>query len=300
LEPLVSDQDRYRRFLLGTLPEAERQALENRFVDDDESFASLSAAEDDLVEEYARGELAPDERALFEKGLLSVPAIRRRAELLRTLQARLERTEPDLIIGRKRSFLFQGFWRFAAVAGAVVLLAGVAWWWLRGRSGDAPTAPRAVTAGVNQPAPLPPSTPAPTNPPVPVPTGGTKPTPPTNENTAPLPVQPTIATLVLVGGMTRGGGGATLLELAPQTDAVRIELTLETNDYPQYRATLYDENSRQIWRSGPTPARGPAVAISLPGRLLRAGDYRIKLEGSADGQYLNVDNYPFRVRISDH
>jgi hypothetical protein len=300
LEPLVSDQNRYRRFLLGTLPEAERQALEDRFVEDKELFASLSAAEDELVEEYARGELAPDERILFEKRLLSVPGIRRRAELLRMLRVRLERTEPDLIIGTKRTLLFQNFWRFAAVAGAIVLLAGVAWWWFRGRSGDSPSGPRTVTAGVNQLPTLPPSAPGPTYPPEPVPTGGTKPIPRTNENTAPPPVQPTIATLVLLGGMTRGGGGTTVLELAPQTDAVRIELTLETNDHQQYRATLYDENSRQIWRSGPIEARGSAIAISLPGRLLHAGDYRIKLEGSADGQYLNVDNYTFRVRKLDH
>lgn len=295
MEFIDLDQNRLRQFLLGALPEAEREAIEDRLLDDGDLFSALVTTEDDLIEEYARGELPPEQRAQMEKGLLSLPTMRRRAELLRTLQVPVRTSDTSLFIEPKRSFFASRFWRFAAVAGALIVLAGAAWWLIRART-NVPRVQDPVTAGVNQPAtPTPSAVPLPTNTPAPEPTGGTKP-PPVNENEVPPPPkQPSVATLVLVGGMTRGEGVGAVLELDPEVTVVQIELTLESTDYRQYRASLFDENGRQMWRSGVMRPRGTAVTIGIPGVLFSAGDYRIKLEGLAGSQYISVDNYVFQV-----
>lgn len=287
-----------RRFLLGAMSDAERVAVEDRFVADDELFASLTDTEDELVEAYARGELAPDEAAAFKQGLLSVPAIRRRAETLRTLHRVLERAGEAATPEPRRPWLIWGFWRYAAIGAALVLLAGVAWWSLRVEPGAKPLQAGDPRGPAAAPTPAPTlSAPSPT--PLVAETDPNNPVPKRPKvEPEPSPAAPsTIATLVLAGGLTRGTGDMPVLELAPEIGLVRVQLTLEASDYTRYRVSLFDAVGRQVWRSGPVPPRGLAVLVGVPARSLRAGDYRIGLEGNNDGQYLNVDNYAFRVRV---
>ena len=54
------------RYLLGELSDAERDALEQRMLDDDDVHELMCAAEDELYGCYDRDELAGDRRARFE------------------------------------------------------------------------------------------------------------------------------------------------------------------------------------------------------------------------------------------
>lgn len=54
-----------RDFLLDRLPAAEIDALEQRLVEDQEFFATLKEAEDDLIDEFIFGDLTPDETRRF-------------------------------------------------------------------------------------------------------------------------------------------------------------------------------------------------------------------------------------------
>jgi hypothetical protein len=58
--------DRYRRYLLGGLPEQERDALEEEYFSSEAGLDELAAAEGDLFDAYAEGSLTPDDRAHFE------------------------------------------------------------------------------------------------------------------------------------------------------------------------------------------------------------------------------------------
>ena len=73
---MTFDTQTHRSFLLGKLPESERQELERRFIADPEVFDEIEAVEAELVDEWARGELAFEDRS--------------RIEQLRTLSPRLE------------------------------------------------------------------------------------------------------------------------------------------------------------------------------------------------------------------
>lgn len=54
-----------RDYLLGRLPEEERERIESSALEDEELFLALRAAESDLFDEFARGELDDAERASF-------------------------------------------------------------------------------------------------------------------------------------------------------------------------------------------------------------------------------------------
>jgi hypothetical protein len=74
-----ADEALIRSYLLGELVEGEADALEERLIVDDELYDLLLVSEDDLIDSYTRGELAPQEVERFEARFTS-PEWRRRAE----------------------------------------------------------------------------------------------------------------------------------------------------------------------------------------------------------------------------
>jgi hypothetical protein len=62
-----------RRYLLGELPEAERSELADRYFVDEEFFDELLDVENELVDQYVRGQLSSEERKNFGDYLRSLP-----------------------------------------------------------------------------------------------------------------------------------------------------------------------------------------------------------------------------------
>ncbi len=81
-----TDHDTFRHYLLGGLAGEDLEAFEKRLLTDDEVFEELLAAEDDLVDEYAGGQLSKNERDEFEKHFLSTPERQHDLDFARTLQ----------------------------------------------------------------------------------------------------------------------------------------------------------------------------------------------------------------------
>ena len=78
------------QFLLGTLPEAEQDALERSFPRE-EFFDLLAVAEDNLIDSYLSGSLSAEMTRLFEKDLAFNPRILERVELTRALNRYLSK-----------------------------------------------------------------------------------------------------------------------------------------------------------------------------------------------------------------
>lgn len=74
----VNDDGRLRKYLLGELPEAEQQALEERLMTEAELFDLLQVAEDELVDDHLSGALSASERSRFDGFFLSTPERRRK------------------------------------------------------------------------------------------------------------------------------------------------------------------------------------------------------------------------------
>jgi hypothetical protein len=88
----MKDRDRiYRRWLLGKLPEHEREALEERALADGELFERLLIAEEELVDARVRGELSARDRRRFDASLATSPRLRERLRIARLLAAEADR-----------------------------------------------------------------------------------------------------------------------------------------------------------------------------------------------------------------
>ena len=89
-----TSENRYHRYLLGELPESERDALEDEYFATEEGFQELQVAEDELVDAYVAGELSAAQRARFEERFLRTDDGRERVRYARLLQEAAARARP--------------------------------------------------------------------------------------------------------------------------------------------------------------------------------------------------------------
>lgn len=80
------DEQTLTQYLLGALPEAETERLDELSFTDDDFAAALQAAEQDLVDAYVQGELPGAALAQFKVHYLASPHRRERVEFARALR----------------------------------------------------------------------------------------------------------------------------------------------------------------------------------------------------------------------
>ncbi|HEY7785661.1 MAG TPA: hypothetical protein VIB00_13095 [Pyrinomonadaceae bacterium] len=73
-------------YLLGTLSDAERDALEERYFGDTTFFEQMLVTEDELIADYNAGRLSQDQKRLFEQNYLQTQEKRDRVRLVSGLQ----------------------------------------------------------------------------------------------------------------------------------------------------------------------------------------------------------------------
>jgi hypothetical protein len=83
----VSDahDDRRIQYLLDEMSQLDRAIFEDEYFTSDDEDDLLQAAEDELIDSYARGTLSPERRARFEERYLASPEIRERVAFARWL-----------------------------------------------------------------------------------------------------------------------------------------------------------------------------------------------------------------------
>src|SRR5947207_852946 len=62
-----------RQYLLGALPEAERSRVAEQYFVDEQFFEELLDVENELLDQYVRGQLSPEERKKFGEYLAGLP-----------------------------------------------------------------------------------------------------------------------------------------------------------------------------------------------------------------------------------
>jgi hypothetical protein len=127
-------------YLLHKLPESEREAFEDRWVEDPALYQQVQDAEAELLDAYARDALSREDRDRVAKYLLDSAVQRRKLLFARKLiDAFPAPARPSIA------------WRSIASAAAIVLLAGAASWlaWQNA------TMRRASASAVNAPPPSP-------------------------------------------------------------------------------------------------------------------------------------------------
>jgi hypothetical protein len=252
MNAMVEQERRLVDYLLGRLPEGERDAIERRLFVEEDFNDELLGTLDDLIHAYLTGALSQEDRTRFESEVLASPRHRQRLAFMKEMLAAVDRLpagqvdSPSVAAGRagRRSPAW-------LVAAAVVIasLAGLAW--LLVHRAAPPQAPVAFR-------PVPPPATAP-----------------------PAPSQPPPAETATVRRVRLPAHGAVEVPLTAQTRTVRLELEVE--ERPGFDVVLRTAAGKHVWRARgiPPPEPGQPLVLSVPAALLDSGRYRLRVEAEA-------------------
>ncbi len=296
------------RYLLGSLPEQEAERLDELSISDDAFAWRLSAVENDLVDAYARGELSDDDLAQFKKSYLSSPKRLQKvqfAEALGSFEARSApsyRPTEETLKGSsaRRWFAVPRLalqWGFAA--SALLMLLAASYLLLENtRLREQTIAAQGRNAAFEQPeqelqrqlndqraanAEM------------------AKELDRLRESQPNLDQLKTLSALLLPP--TRGAGRLPKLSVPQGTNLVVLLLTLEADDFPEYRVSLKDPAANQIvWQSASLQAdsngAGKTVSVSFPAHVLQQQNYVLELSGvPSNGRAEFISGYPLRVVV---
>ena len=280
-----------RDYLLGHLPEPEAERLDELSITDEECAERIRAAEHDLVDAFARGELNQAASEQFRTRYLTTPRGRAATRFAEALQSRDENFGRGGLSGRGPMLdreRWHGRGRMALAAAAILLTLASTWLlldnrMLRARATSAEAASHQLQrerqlqeAEANRPTEIAP------------PSGG--------RGASPLP----LATLVLAPPLRN----ARQLPTVALTDGSRelpVQLELEPVDYPSYDASLIASSGDQLlWRADRLIARTvggrQTIELRLPAAVLGPQDYLIRVSGTlSSGASEIVGEYRFAV-----
>jgi hypothetical protein len=259
----MTDDELLARYLLGDLPDAERDEAQERLFADPEFFERLLAVENDLIDSYARDTLPRRERELVEAHLLATAQQRRKLRFARALGRVGEK-------GQRRARPYR-FIAPLSIAAALVLALSLAWSLAHNRPPGKPVAEV-------QPAPI--AAPA-----------------------RPAEPAPIVATFLLTPGALRDAAGSTRVAPPKNAALVRLELELQNpGAYRSFAADLKTAAGRLVsTQRGLTPESvpgGSVIAFSIPAGKLTRAEYEITLAGESPvGTRAVIDYYYFHAIV---
>ena len=278
-----------RRYLLGQLHEEEQSRIEERLFADQTFMEEISAAEDELVEDYVGGELSTTDRKRFEAFYLVTPERRRNLRLTRALHEAFANSQDLAGIGTSIGFSRSMPWMLAA-ASLVIAFGISAYAVLRVGQERATFSSRErdlreqLAKRENQIAQMETRKPA------------------VGHSEANVPLLSLLLTPDLV---VRGGSNTPQGRLVVPRTTAQLQLHLKLNlaadqEFESYLATLEKQNGQTIWNGDklhPAGAGGNRwVVLNLPPRDLVSDKYRVTLSGkTAAGAVEVIDEYSFEV-----
>lgn len=315
------------QYLLGSLPEVERERLDELSVTSQEFAEVLSASEKDLIDAYVQGELSGTILAQFESHYLASPTRRERVEFAEAFQVfagthrfladSAIRGQADLPGKRKRGWfstlsIFGG--RFPApqwglAVAAVIFIAIGAFLLLQNarlrqqmsleqaHRDQLQQRERQLQKELDQQRA--------SN------TATERELAQVREERArmeeksrksgQLPASETAIVSFVLTPQLRGVGQAQAVSIPVNTVRVTMQLNLEPNDYQTFAVALLDQsNQQELWRSGKLKAssRGDnrTLTVSFSAGLLKPQGYALRVSGiSTNGQSEVLSDYPFKV-----
>lgn len=312
-----SQPDVVKRYLLGVLPDEERDRFEQQYFSDNSLFEEVELAEDDLVDRYVRDELPKDDRRLFEQALSRSSRLNERVEFAKLLSTKTT-AQPQPKVNTVSE---PGFWqrlfspqkqasRLAFGFTVLLLLIGgiaVVMAWINLQTQSAVLAARdselkqrneAIAKSLAEQQ-----------------AENDRRANDLQKTAADLEAQRQaiqqqletaerplnlVASLSLQPGATRGGGKGSELTLNRNYSTLSLTLALIDSDYPRYRAVVVTPDQKPVSKPRTlTPrntASGKFLNLSLPLKGISPGDYFVRVEGiDESGKIQPVDNYPFRL-----
>ena len=299
------------RFLLGGGTEAERERLEAEFFADDDAFQQMLAAEDDLIDAYARGELSDSERRQFEERYMNSSVGRERVCFARAFAAAPAPPPAPMpaVVPTAPGFFASIFGnttalRVAFATLAIAVLVGFPWLLVeRSRTNRELAQLREQHTRLSQQAEAlkrAAATEKLKNEETPAVAGNQNTKPNANVDSGSTYVAEVRNVVFDVNpGATRGGAGNTL-RVSKSVKSITLRLGLESeSSHAEYRAVIETAEGRPVKSIEFKVASGSRDRVNLPvlsARELRAGDYIVTLSGKQpDNTFERVASYSFRV-----
>src|SRR6476620_7406940 len=92
----VDNEKLISQYLLGELPEEQQVEIEDRAFSDKDYLATITTVENDLIDEYVRGELSAADQQRFESRFLASAERRKRVQFAKALRTVVsESTVPE-------------------------------------------------------------------------------------------------------------------------------------------------------------------------------------------------------------
>ena len=322
----VDNEKLISQYLLGELPEEQQVQIEDRAFSDKEYLATITAVENDLIDEYVSGELSAADRQRFASRFLASAERRKRVEFakaLRTVVSESPAPEKKVIqtapgwSWRESLYAFLNGLnpaaRLAFVAAAIVIVVGAALLFvetlrLRRQVTQLQAEKHAgqnlqqaleqerkrnteLNARLDQEKQQREQT-----------DESLRQLTETPEATNPAP-PPVIASLTLLPGLSRGGGQKPTLDLSNDARLVRLQIGIDPEEqYKSFGVELRTLAGAQVWNrenlAARTRKRGTrAVGLTLPATVLKSGEYELRLRGLTEGGGSeDVGFYYFNVR----
>jgi len=297
--------DAIRRFLLGQFSAAELSKFEKRLFEDDGLETRVRLAEYELADDYAFNRLALPEKTLFEQKFLLSTDRERKLRVSKALRDRFASVTAAVPFGEKTRitervrdlFAFtQPARRFAFGVVILLLLIGTLWMALRGsgimrkfiarRPPAATPTPVASPRAAHHASPIlshheTSSPPMPSEPPEP-----------------PAKVEPAVI-IVLSPASSMESRQSPLINLpSSEQDIVRLTLSVKPIQAGTLRADLLTSDGQYVFNGQSLKTDdtdGFKVYLDVSARLLKSGEYQIKLTPAEDfGE--QVLTYYFRVQ----
>ena len=322
----INNEKLIAQYLLGDLPEEQQVQIEDRAFSDKDYLASITTVENDLIDEYVRGELSVADRKRFETRFLASAGRRKRVEFAKALGTVVsESTAPaknavrDVPRWSWRDSLYAFLSglnpaaRLAFVAAVILLIVGAGWLFIQtqrlrrqvnqlqaekqsGQQNLQQTLEQErkrneeLNARLDQEKQQREQT-----------DESLRRLTETTEAKNPAP-SPVIASLTLLPGLSRGAGQKPNLDLSHDANLVRLQIGIDPEEpYKSFAVELRTLAGRQVWNRenlAPRTRRGTrAVGLTLPAMVLKSGEYELRLRGLTEaGASEDVGFYYFNVR----
>lgn len=317
------------RYLLGELSEEQQVIIEDRAFADKDYLASITAVENDLIDEYVRRELSETARQQFEKRFLASAARRERVEFARAL-AQVAAEAPAAEKARTTVAHSAASWRVSleafvrglnpvarlAIAAAMLLLMVGGAWLLtetlrlrsqltrlqaenQSRQDERQRLEQQIELERRRSEELANSLNQEKQQREQSEESLRELSEPGNKTNPPSPV---VASLTLLPGISRGGGDKPSLTLPENARLVRLQIGIDPEEpYKSFVVELRTVGGRRVWSKenliAHTGGGARAVTLTLPATVLKRGEYELRLSGAKEGGGTeDVGFYYFDVR----
>jgi hypothetical protein len=267
-QPVGHADPQLRAYLLGSLPDEERRALEDAYFADEDLYDRLLAMQNDLVDAWARNALSPDDRRAVEDRLLSGPSGAERKRLAIGL-ARLDHTrgtQPTIARPHASPRWFTAPFAVAATVAAIGVSATL---WLA-------TDNARLRQSIAMPAAA-----------------------PVDRGSIGASASPSqsgdITEIRLTAGVVRSEQAPPTIHVPPQAQVVRLLLPT-TDAAPSFVVGIERAGAGRVaTQAGLTRGASGVVVVWMPVELMTAGHYEVVLWREREAVETLVATYLFRI-----